>query len=862
MKKRGLSRSFARSAGAAGLLWFAVAACGQEQAGPNYGSVELGLRQNWGTVYGRATANSLFPSFPGTTGGTFPESSGGPFTAQSLGYTPRFGTSRFFEYQDVPNGLYIKSFRAGMDNVLGKNFYIKLQGRDGIEKDQAYLLTAGQYGKTKFQFRWDDTPHVFTNTAQTLFAQTAPGFFTTSPVIQAALTAGAATCTFQQIAGGACALANTVNSLFSTATPFALDVRRRAATASFAWRPTANWDLGTSYSLENASGSRPFGTSSGFEFPEPINYRTQNVKGSAEYGQEHWGVQVGFTSSLFDNRVGSLTWVSPFSTAATTNQGRIDLYPSNTAGNVPIAGAFDLTKYVRVMGSIVTGWMKQNDAFLPYTVNSGATGCPGGQPCNAVAALPAASLNGSKTTLAMNYIVATRPMRHLSFTARYGSYDYENNSPTVTFPGVVVTDGATFASGGDNARVSVPKGFNRKNVEFTGAWQFKKDDVLKVGYGLEIMDRQHRDVSHTQEGTFSTSLDLNPNKLTLLRFSYKHSDRTPELYQNNDESYFNGEGGTAQMFAFRRFDEAQRTRNRGEALLQVTPLPALTFSAVYSTDQNAFANHLSATECAAATAEATAQAALSSVTLVAPFDPSCLSYGLLKDISSGYSFDANYSPVPQLAFFGEYANEKFNYQQRSRDRTYVTSLQAAPAAIPGVRGAYDDPSNDWFSWSSTRIHTYSGGVDVYLKRKKVAMTTFYSLSAATGDILTTLLSANPTMSATNVTTGALVTPALAGGPGYYNYPNTTNRLHQVVVSAKFAVSKSFTPRIEYQFQRYDQHDWQSDIMLPYMAAYDPGSSYNTSASRLGGGTQKFLYLGADTPSYKTHVLTGTLEWHF
>ena len=144
----------------------------------------------------------------------------------------------------------------------------------------------------------------------------------------------------------------------------------------------------------------------------------------------------------------------------------------------------------------------------------------------------------------------------------------------------------------------------------------------------------------------------------------------------------------------------------------------------------------------------------------------------------------------------------------------------------------------------------------------MAITSFYSLSASSGNILTTLLSANPTMSGANVTTGALVTPELAGGPGYYNYPNTTNRLHQIVMSAKFPLSKNFTPRIEYSFQRYDQRDWQSDIMLPYMSAFDPGTSYSPTASGFGGGAQKYLYLGADTPSYKVHLLTGTLEWHF
>jgi hypothetical protein len=81
-------------------------------------------------------------------------------------------------------------------------------------------------------------------------------------------------------------------------------------------------------------------------------------------------------------------------------------------------------------------------------------------------------------------------------------------------------------------------------------------------------------------------------------------------------------------------------------------------------------------------------------------------------------------------------------------------------------------------------------VDVSMAKRKVGLTTFYSLSAGNGNILTTMLSNNPTMNPTNVTTAALVTAALAGGPGYYKYPDTTTRLDPVVGSLKFALTKN------------------------------------------------------------------------
>ena len=82
--------------------------------------------------------------------------------------------------------------------------------------------------------------------------------------------------------------------------------------------------------------------------------------------------------------------------------GQLSLYPDNHANYLNLAGAFDAGKHLRVMGSAINGWLRQNDAFLPYTANTAITG---------LAPLPAASLHGDKQTLAMNWTAVSKVTR-------------------------------------------------------------------------------------------------------------------------------------------------------------------------------------------------------------------------------------------------------------------------------------------------------------------------------------------------------------------------------------------------------------------------------------------------------------------
>jgi MtrB/PioB family decaheme-associated outer membrane protein len=569
-----------------------------------------------------------------------------------------------------------------------------------------------------------------------------------------------------------------------------MSLRRDKGTGALVLTPTTDWTVSLKYSREKMYGHRPFGTTTnGFnniiELPEPIDYRTNLVDARTEYAHDRWDVQTGYSGSFFDNKVDTLTWDVPFAVTGTNSaQGRLDLYPSNNAQNFTFAGAVNLARQTRLIASVVPGWMRQDDTFMPLTIN----------PALAVSApLPAPSLDGSKQTLAMNYTLTTEAVPRLPLTFRYTSYDYNNNTPHLTFPQIVITDSSI-----SGPFTSEPFGYNRKKLALDASWEFMKSSAIQFLYNWERFDRSLREVERSTEHTVGASVDLSPYDWLLLRGSYNHGDRDPEEYV-----------GTAAMLpSLRKFEEAGRTRHRAMTLLQITPVDPLTFDVAYTTTQDAYREKgcvwLGFDQC----------------------------YGLLRDINYTYSFDASYAPTSRFSLFAEYTKEKNNYRQRSRQRNPATAT--APAN--------DSPNNDWETNRRDNVDTYTAGLTASLTDKAV-VDLFYSLSAATNKLFTRALG----------TPGAPGAPAFlptTAPPAAADYPDTSNRWHQMVADLKFPLlSGNLTPKLEYRYEKYDRVDFQ----LVNVGQYFTDSQLLSSV---------FLGVGEDIPGYIAHIVSASLEYHF
>jgi MtrB/PioB family decaheme-associated outer membrane protein len=819
----------------------------------NHGYVDFGARFATGDVYGR-------PDLP---------------------FDPVLKTSKFNEYRDIRNGFFVRRADVRFDNILNTKNYVSLQTSRAVYRDQSYLASFGQYGLFKIQFRYDEIPHIYSNTTRMLFTQTSPGIYVFPALARQALQATAST-----------NIPNVVNTQlvpqFNFLTP---QIIRRGGTAYFDCDVTPHWKLNATYFRESQRGDRPIGlimnsspsasATSGFgvELPEPIRYYNNLVRVGSDYGRNGWVFGAAYIGSFFQNAIHQLTWDNPFlSTGETTTTpltGRMALYPDNQAHYVNFAGATDLTKYIRFTASITPGWLRQNEAFLPYSTNTAINTCgpSANQACTSLAVLPEGSLHGNTQTLAMNYTLVSLVGRNVELKANYRHYDYNDNTAVFTFTPAQGDASDPEVGGHENT----PFGFNRKNLELTGNWYFAKKSSIKLGYEAEWMDRSHRDAAHSLENSVFAAVDWVPIRDLLFRASYRHSDRKPDNYQDRQASVpvtgapvpctdSANVTFTADQRCHRRFDEAARLRDRADGLVQYSPSDKLTLSVFAGTLQNDYNRR----------GETNSPTALNFLTgAVATTSPYYL-YGLLKDISYNIGFDADYALSTQVTLFAEYSHEKNYTRMISRNRSPVSS----PGTILTCTGC-DSANNDWESVTREPVHIYTVGTDLYFGHKTY-LTTYYSLSATKGNVLTHPLG-DPT-----ITTGpnAFV---LNGTSAAVDYPPTVSRLHDLAVVLKYKLTANLTPRIEYRYQQWDNRDYQTSVMTPYMGCVSPAGTgtlvvgcpnrildSSTSPAPNPGAASPFypgfvvgdpssaryLFLGVDQPSYHAHTIMATLEYRF
>ncbi len=798
-----------------------------------------------------------------------------------LPFQPSLKTSQFNVYQDVRDGFYVRHIDIKLDNVLHSKDYFALQSQSSLYKDQSYLATFGSYGKFKFQFRYDEIPHIYSNTTRTLYTQTSPGVWSYPALIRQQLQAPVPVgSSLQSI------IATQVVPQSGFITP---QIERKGGTLSAAYNLNHHLSVNAMFFRESQKGLRPLGlimnsspsasASSGYgvELPETINYFNNLFRAGLEYGSHAFVMQGGYTGSFFKNNIPTMTWDNPFRLTAEgiTNPltGRMALYPDNHANYLNFAAGLDLGRFLHLTASINPGWLRQDQAFLPYTSNTTILTCgTGTQACNSLAVLPASNLAGDAQTLAMNYTLSTTSWKNVSLKANYRQYDYNDNTPVNLYT-PVQGDAAAPAA----ATANTPFGFNRKDFELSGVWFFAKKSSVKLGYEALWMDRKDRDVSHSLDNSFFASGDWTPIRDLLVRISYRHSVRNPDSYQDDNAS--NPTTGadvvcsdttdvsfTGDQRCHRRFDEAARILNRGDALVQYSPTDKLTLSAFGGTLQNDYnrAGSFNSTTPLNFLAGAAATT-----------DPYYL-YGLLKDISYNYGFDADFALSTHVTLFAEYSRERYYTRMVTRYRTPTTGVQT----ILTCTGC-DSPNNDWQSTTHDPVDVYTAGADLYFG-KKTYFTAYYSLSAGKGNVSSEFLG-DPT-----ITTGAnafLLTGTNAATP----YPETVNRSHEVGVIFKYKLTDKLSPKIEYRYQQWDNRDYQTSVMTPYMgcvsaappAAVVPGCTNqilnsSTSPTPVPGAASpyypgfvvgdpssaRYLFLGVDQPSYHAHTVIATLEYRF
>ncbi|NOT28640.1 MAG: MtrB/PioB family outer membrane beta-barrel protein [Acidobacteria bacterium] len=429
------------------------------------------------------------------------------------------------------------TFKAAMDHV-------------GY-RDQRYTASVERYGRLKASFDWNQVPLFYSADTRTPFRQSSPNTFRLDNALRGAIQNG-----------------NATTAVFiPESTLFELRSLREIADARFSYRVTPPLDLRVSFTSTGRTGSQPWGASLGqanaVELPVALDHRTNDLNATAEWTNERAMARLAYDGSWFRNDVETLVWDNPLrltDLAATPAQGRMALWPDSTAHTVSATGSMALPARSRAFASVSVGSWLQDQALLPFTIN---TAIP-------AIALSRPSAEAEARIVSMQYRLTSRPTSLLWLNGQFRLYDYDNRTPPFPVSDYVRVDSGAAASltGG-----SEPFGYTRQFADLDASLTPTRFVAFRVGYGREEDDRTFRFLDETTEQVFRASVDSTGLAWGSVRLQYDRSVRTG---RGLDEQVLSDIG---EQVSLRQFDISDRTRDRVTTIVQWSPADSVGLNA-------------------------------------------------------------------------------------------------------------------------------------------------------------------------------------------------------------------------------------------------------------------------------------------
>jgi MtrB/PioB family decaheme-associated outer membrane protein len=699
---------------------------------------------------------------------------------------------KFEEYRDFNEGLFLQGLRLRFFTPDEKYSGV-ISGRQWGLQDQEYQLSFERLGRWEAGFEWDQMRHIFGESQLEQFL----AYPKRNVVV----------------------LPNPRPSFpFYNSSPDdvkEISVRWDTARLSFKYSPSENTDLFAEYTRIYKHGDRPFGMAFGspggsaFEILQPIEHTIHDFRLRGTWATEQWQVQAGYTMSLFvndfsyvraDNPCNPLpppaaAFTAPCPGVGTTGQfGTSSLPPNNQAHTFTLQGGINLPMRTRITSNFTYGLRLQNDNFLPQSSSNNLSAS------TLSLVLPQKSLNGNVQTFLFNLNATSRPLpAPVTFTAKYRLYDLLDQSDVVKFPNFLLNDQGTVVSG---PHWSERFSYLRQNAEVEGRWQITRPLALTLGLGWERWDRSDtREVPTTNEAFAKAALDATPTDWLTVRLTYLPSFRRGNEYNTGalpqvEQDASPGEPG--QSYLLRKYDEADRNRQRADLLVQITPTETL---AITPTGSYRYDEYIASGLQHQNTGPGQKGAML----------------GLQEVVSWSAGMDVNWTPSERLTFAAGYMHESIFQKQRSRVRPP------------------DDPALDWISNNTDTVDTYHASMTARLIPGKLDLKFAGNYAYALGRVETWNPNAN----------GSAVYNSIANtNSDARRWPAFEDSLLRLEASLKYHFAQVWTLSLNYAYEQFRKHDWRTDTIMPFV----PGDSA--------------LYQGFDQKNYEAQIVGLTLGYRF
>ncbi|MCB8747430.1 MtrB/PioB family decaheme-associated outer membrane protein [Rhodoferax sp. U2-2l] len=623
--------------------------------------------------------------------------------------------------------------------------YFSLTGLNLGLDSRNLKLEGGEQGNYGLSLEYDEIPKLSLDSYQTPFLN--PG--TANLTLPTPWVRGATT--------GAMA-----GQIDSNMRPFDIKTERNSLSFGLTKELARGWDAVLRVKREKRDGSRLIGAVMGNSggnpraalLPEPIDYTTDELEAQLRYTDKKLQLQFAYFGSYFDNANSSLTWSNPFAASvwanASTAQGQIGLPPDNRAHQISAAGGYTITPDTRLSGSVSLGRMTQNDAFLPYTINSGLT---------SNVALPRTSLDGRVDTSHVDVKLSSKLTPKLHASAGYRYDERDNKTPQARYRYIGGDSENQAAANSAKDRTNLPGSSTKQQIEAHLDYHLTPDTKLKFGYDYEWAEKTFEAITEEKEHTVKAEVNQHFSDMVSGGLSYAYSDRKTRAANGSDydasapflasftPAYAIGQfdaslplnGYWDNLPAQYKFFMAPRKRDKVRAFLNVTPTDKIDLQAAIDYKNDDF--HKS-------------------------------QYGLQKAKGWAVNLDANYVVSDTLTGHVFASFDKYTTGQR----TYA--FNGGSRAITG--------GVDWTADIDDRTTTFGIGAR-YTPSSKYQIGGDITHAASTGT--------TSVLNATN-TTGAM--------------PDLKTKLTRLDLFGQYQIQKNLTVKMKYIYERYSSADWSID----------------------------------------------------
>jgi MtrB/PioB family decaheme-associated outer membrane protein len=662
--------------------------------------------------------------------------------------------ARFQRFQDL------RKTGAGLDFTLerqGPSWLVTARGLNVGYRDQEFGLAA-RTGKLRVSFEWNQVPLFASASTVTPYLESSPGVFTLDSAARQSVQNGKAIgIPFTPAA------AQSASIFRGLSQPFDLRSRRDTATFRLAYAATRDLTLKVELDTYRRTGRQPWGGGFAFsilpELPLTLDNRTTNLAAGVEWANGTGMVRVGYEGSYFSNNVETLTWDNPnratdynqnqrtpsgydpsgYVTGNGPARGRMALAPSSHANGVNALGMIKLPRRSTLRAGFSVVGLTQDADLIPWTIN------PVIADPRVYALFPNLSSLERNTAQAdvrqanARATFVTRPTRSFALTAKYRFFNRDDRTPAFDGTEYVRFD----AVPEDTGRVTRHLDLTRHTIDVDATFTPLAHAAFRVGVGRDRVDHA-RAYTRLDDTTFRASVDTVGNQYVMLRALYEHTSRSGSRFNQAALA------DASSQPALRWYDDANRTRNRTSAIVDVTPVPMLGLNATMFLGKD-------------------------------EYDGDAQQFGLRNNDNTGYSLGVSLVPDRRLTFGAVYGREKY------------TSLQRSRAATSTSDATWTDRGRDWSLDQDETVQTVAVNLGVIQALPKTEIRVGYDWNQSDQGFL----HSGPRID------------ALAAIGQFVPLPGVTDRWQRATFDVRYFLAPKVGVGVGYWYSKYAVSDFQT-----------------------------------------------------